>query len=452
MLIFFFLALNFFFVASEFAFVKIRITHMTALANQGSRRAKRVLDIIHDLDRSMSSTQLGISLASIGVGFVAERFFTGLIISILQLFGIGAESIDNIEAIGFFTGYIIGTYLHVVIGELVPKSLAIRFSEKTALLFAEPFWWFMKATNWFLEVLIWSANFVLRIFGVPLVQESFHEAYSEDELKLIIENSIESGELEEYESKLIYKIFEFTDRTAKEILTPRHEIKALPTTSSLSDVITLAKQTGHSRFPVYKDKIDDVVGFVHIKDALIHMDDNNGASNTKVDQFLRPVIIVHEGYPIDDLLKDMQQQQTQVAIIVDEWGSVEGIITIEDILEAIVGPINDEFDPDVEEQEIIEDEGIFVPGTISIDEFNEILEKHNYEHQVQPTGDAVTLAGYLLELNESKIPEEGSVISDGKLFYKILEIEHNRIEKVEVTDHLIQPKPEVEAKPDSPKE
>ncbi|RMG37079.1 MAG: HlyC/CorC family transporter, partial [Methanobacteriota archaeon] len=384
-LIAFFLALNFFFVASEFAFVRVRITHMTTLANQGSKRAKRVLSIIHDLDRSMSSTQLGISLASIGVGFVAERFFTSILIGVLELVGVNTATVPNLEGIGFVMGYLIGTYLHVVIGELVPKSLAIRFAEQTALICAEPLYWFMKISDWFLVVLIKSANLVLKLFKVPLAEETFTEVYSEDELKLIIENSIESGELEEYESQLIYNIFDFTDTQAKEILTPRYEIKALPEEAPIKDVLQLAKETGHSRFPVYRESLDNVLGFVHIKDALLHYDENNGTSEHTVAEHLRPVITVHEGFPIDDLLKEMQKQQTQVAVVVDEYGSVMGIITIEDILEAIVGPIKDEFDSIEKQDELLtKDQVLLVNGTIPIDEFNELLNKYNIDVEIKP--------------------------------------------------------------------
>lgn len=414
---------------------------MTTLANQGSKRAKRVLTIIHDLDRSMSSTQLGISLASIGVGFVAERFFTSLLIGSLQFVGVNTETIPNLEGIGFVLGYMLGTYLHVVIGELVPKSLAIRFAEQTALICAEPLYWFMKASDWFLMVLIWSANLFLKLFKVPLAEETFTEVYSEDELKLIIENSIESGELEEYESQLIYNIFDFTDTQAKEILTPRYEIKALPENAPIKQVLVLAKETGHSRFPVYRGSLDNVLGFVHIKDALLHYDENNGTDEHTVSEHLRPVIIVHEGFHIDDLLKEMQKKQTQVAVVVDEYGSVMGIITIEDILEAIVGPIKDEFDSEEKQDEIAsKDEVLLVNGTIPIDEFNELLERYNIDYKIEPKSDVVTLAGYLLELTESKIPKEGQIVTDGTLFFKVVKMENNRIEKVEIRDHLIRPK------------
>ncbi len=440
-LIMFFLGMNFFFVASEFAFVRVRVTHMTTLANQGSKRAKRVLDIIHDLDRSMSSTQLGISFASLGIGFIAEKFFTGILISLMYLLGVNLDLISNIEGFGFVIGYFLGTYLHVVVGELVPKSIAIRFAEKTALFCAEPLYWFMKTTNWFLYLLIVSSNLVLRLVGIPPAQETFGEVYSEDELKLIIENSIEGGELEEYESKLIYNIFEFTDTTAKEILTPRHEVAALPDTAKIHEVIELAKKTGHSRFPVYHEELDDIIGFIHIKDALIYYEMGNGTKEHTVSEHLRPVITVHEGYPIDDLLKDMQKQQTQVAVIVDEYGNLQGIITIEDILEAIVGPIKDEFDSlEKQDEETTDDEGIVVAGTIPIDEFNDLLKKYNIKTEIHPKSDVVTLAGYILEKLESKIPKKGQVIDDGNLFFKILEMDKNRIEKVEVSDHLIMAK------------
>ncbi len=425
-----------FFVASEFSFVKVRSSKMKLLEKEGNKRATKVLFISKHLDDALSSTQLGISLASIGIGFVAEALFTSFLLSFLGIFGITEKSIPSLAGIGFVTGYVLGTYFHVVLGELFPKSIAIRKAEATALWLSSPMYWFMKVSTYPMHFLNWSAEHVLRLFNIQPISEFHGNVFGEEELKLIIQQSLRGGELEEYESRLIYRIFQFTDTPVKSLITPRHAIKALSSTATLDEVITLAKETGYSRFPIYQDKLDSIIGFVHIKDAIAKLDEKTNGSKNLVSGYLRPVITVHENHPVDDLLQEMQKQRTQVSVVVDEWGSVAGIITIEDILEAIVGPIRDEFDY-YEDGSLISKSknGLIVLPKITIAEFNEYLQNLRPNVFLREEGDAVTLAGYLLDLIDSKIPNEGDTLSDSTFDYKILKMNGNRIEKVLVLDH-----------------
>ncbi|MDH5401845.1 MAG: hemolysin family protein [Candidatus Heimdallarchaeota archaeon] len=440
-LIIFLIILNGFFVASEFAFVRVRRTRVEELISNGSKGAKRALDIINDLDRSMSSTQLGITLASIALGFVGEPFFTSVLISLIfgvsDVFNLNFEitptNLPYIEGTAFLVAYFIVAYLHVVIGELAPKSVAIQHVEKTVLVCAEPLYWFMKLTSPLLRFFVWSSNSILKSLKIPVQDEVHGTVYSEDELKMIIENSIGKGEIEEYESKLIFNILEFTDTSVKKILTPRIDIKALPVTTNLKAILELSVATGYSRIPIYETDLDDVKGFIHIKDVVRYINGKD-TNLVKIDipKILRPVITVHEGKPLDDLLKEMQEQKTQVAIIIDEYGSFEGMVTIEDIIEAIFGPIRDEFDTEsIKNTIMINNENIIVGGQVSIEEFNKAISDGN-ESEIN-SEKSVTLAGYVLELFKSEIPTIGDIVKDDLFNYKIVKLDGHRIESIEIT-------------------
>ncbi|OLS28522.1 MAG: Magnesium and cobalt efflux protein CorC [Candidatus Heimdallarchaeota archaeon LC_2] len=430
--IIFLVLLNAFFVASEFAFVKVRPTQVNALIAAGSKRAVRVKSIIDDLDKSLSSTQLGITLASIALGIVGEEFFKALLLIIIETFGrlttldINTEH-PIIDSSAFITGYLIITFLHVTIGELAPKSISIQFAEKTAIILAEPLHWFMVLTDPLLKFFVWSSNSILRLINIPVADETHHQVYTENELKAIIADSIEQGELESYESRLIFNILNFTDRSAKSILTPRIDVKALPIDTTPIEILELSNNYGFSRIPIYGETLDDIKGFVHIKD-LIGYNLENDLSTFDINTILRSVIIIPENKPLDDLLKEMQLLKTQVAIVVNEYGSIDGIVTIEDILEYIVGPIEDEFDSDSRFEIEIIDDSIHSDGLITIEVFNSTLSQL-YGIEIQPDS-ANTLAGYIIELCKGELPSVETTIRDDQLEFKITELSGNRIESV----------------------
>lgn len=440
-LILFLIALNAFFVASEFAFVRIRKTRVQELLAMEAWYAKKMEKITNNLDRSMSSTQLGITLASIALGFVGEEFFISIITAFFDLVGIDFLDPNRTYLLAFIIGYFFISYLHVVLGELVPKSIAIQYAESTAKYCAIPLDYFMRITSPLLSFFVWTSNSILRLIRIPVADETHTQVFSEEEIKIIIEDSIKKGELEEFESSLIYNILDFTDTPAKSIITPRYKVSAVNINATLEEIITRSKDSGFSRFPVYKEKLDNILGFVHIKDVIASL---NGDPSKKMkerfdfENYMRDVIVVHEAKPIDDLLKEMQLNQIQVAILVDEWGSFEGIVTIEDIVEAIVGPILDEFDDSVKEKWITKskkyDNKYQVDAQIPIDEFNHFFAENDDELLIE-ANDSVTLAGFLLEMLESKIPRQGEIIVNHRFTFKILQVEGNRIENVEIQVH-----------------
>ncbi len=419
--------MNGFFVASEFALVRVRASRIRELISLGSKRAKRIQQISSDLNRTTSSAQLGITLASIALGIIGEEFFSHVISNFLNSIGISISD-KIVSVLAFLVGYMIITYMHVTLGELLPKMLSIQYTEKVALICAEPLYWFMFITSPLLNFFINSANMVAKIFGVPILTETHIQGYTEGELKIIIQDSIKRGVIEEYESQLIFNILQFTDKSVKDLLTPRIDIKALPATCNVNDIFNLSIKFGFSRLPIYETNLDKIIGFVHIKDTIHHIQSSSAFDITKI---LRKLIFVHEGKPVDDLLKEMQQQKTQVAIIVDEYGSVEGLVTLEDLIEAIIGPIEDEFDPyDHHDKIDINEDVISVGGLVSIEEFNQTLGEQ-FDNTIE-SEDSVTLAGYVLELFESEIPKVGEETHDNKFKYKISETTGNRIDLIEV--------------------
>lgn len=418
---------------SEFAFVKMRKTRVQEMIEQKLRGAESVMTVISHIDAYLSSTQLGITLASIGLGFIGEEF-------VQALFESTFPHLPNVVAISFILSYTVVTFSHVVLGELVPKSISIQKSELAARFAAPILIWFNRITSpilWILNVLTVA---VLALFKLKPAKEGLSPIYSEEELKMIIQESSTRGELEKFESDLIYRIFDFTDTPARSILTPRYKIVGVEINDTFEDVIRKSKESGFSRFPIFEGKIDNIKGLLHIKDVIAtiydaeHVSDES-INSIKVADIVRDVIIAHELKPVDDLLKEMQSKHIQVAILVDEWGSVEGIVTIEDIVEAIVGPIMDEFDAHQSEYISQRFENKFVINAqISIDDFNNIIKDEEIKIESM---ESVTLAGYLLEIVESKIPKTGDIIADGRIGYKILGVKNNRIEKVEVEIHPI---------------
>jgi CBS domain containing-hemolysin-like protein len=431
--IIFLILANGFFVASEFALIRVRASRIRELIAQGSKRAKRVQQITKDLNRTTSSAQLGITLASIALGFIGEGFFSEVITEFFHWTGFEISA-TIVSIMGFLIGYFIITYMHVTLGELLPKIVSIQYTERVALICAEPLYWFMFFTAPLLNFFVGSANVVSRIFRIPVLDETHVQAYTEEELKIIIRESIPKGEIEEYESKLIFNVLEFTDKTAKDLLTPRIDIQALPITSTVNDIFNLSIETGFSRIPIYKEELDTILGFIHIKDTIPLIQFSSDQKSTfDITNILRQVILVHEGKPIDDLLKEMQNIKTQVAIIVDEYGSVEGLVTLEDIIEAIIGPIEDEFDPfDMKETIEVKDNVLTSGGLVTIESFNEIL--HDKFGTTIVSENSITLAGYVLELFESEIPEEGEEIHDNNFYYKIRQTSGNRIDTIEVRE------------------
>ena len=366
LVVFFLVFLNGFFVATEFAMVKVRKSRIETLALQGNKRAKNTLIVVKDLNSYLSACQLGITLASLGLGWVGEPAVLRLLMPIFNLFHLPPSAEHSIA---FIIAFSIITGCHIVFGELVPKSLAIVSSEKIALSTAFPLILFYKVTYPVMWIFNHSTNWILKIFGLSQVDE--HESvHTDEEIKLLIEESYKHGLVDKTELTLVDNIFDFSDKTVKEIMVPRTDIINIFIEDSFDDIISYTLNEQLTRYPVCKGNKDNVIGFIHIKDLYKQKIEGNGQD---IKNIIREIKLVPESMLISELLKIFKKEKVQVALIIDEYGGTAGLVTIEDILEEIVGEIQDEFDE--EEDEIIktEDNSYIVDGKVLIEDITELL-------------------------------------------------------------------------------
>ncbi|MEW6637961.1 MAG: hemolysin family protein, partial [Actinomycetota bacterium] len=357
-------ALNGFFVAAEFALVRVRESRIVQLEQEGSARAGMVHETLRDLDAYLSVCQVGITVASLGLGWVGEPAVAHLIEPVLASAGIENERI--ISVVAFALGFGAITYVHLVFGEQAPKYFSIQKAEGVSLWISGPLKLFMflfRPVVWLVNT---STNFVLKPWGIRLGEQM--ETHSEEELRIMISSAAASGELDPEERDYINNVFDFGDTVAREIMVPRPDIEALRSDSSLEELVDAAIFGRYTRYPVYEGDLDHVLGAVHVKDLLRAARDPEAFDIKKI---VRDCLVVPENKPIEEILREFQKRKMQMAIVIDEWGSVEGLITIEDVLEEIVGEIQDEFD---EGEATIEEVGgglYAVDGRIPITEVNE---------------------------------------------------------------------------------
>lgn len=366
LLVFVLVFLNGFFVATEFAMVKVRKSRIETLIIQGNKRAKRTLIVVKDLNSYLSACQLGITLASLGLGWVGEPAILRLLMPIFNLFNL-PSSIEH--SIAFIIAFSIITGCHIVFGELVPKSLAIISPEKIALSTAFPLIFFYKLTYPVMWIFNHSTNWILKVFGLSQVDE--HESvHTDEEIKLLVEESYNHGLVDKTELTLVDNIFDFSDKTVKEIMVPRTDITNIFIEDAFDDIIDFTLKEQLTRYPVCKENKDNVIGFIHIKD--LYKQKIEG-SNQEIKNIIREIKLVPESMLISDLLKIFKKDKVQVALVIDEYGGTSGLVTIEDILEEIVGEIQDEFDE--EEDSIIkcEDNSYIVDGKVLIEDITEFL-------------------------------------------------------------------------------
>ncbi|MEJ7840429.1 MAG: hemolysin family protein [Rubrobacter sp.] len=393
--------LNGFFVAAEFALVRVRESRIVQLEQEGSARAGVVHDTLRDLDSYLSVCQVGITLASLALGWVGEPAVSRLIEPVLASLGVGSDRVVTVVSV--IMGFTVITYAHLVFGEQAPKYFSIQRAERVALWISRP----LTISRLLLRPVVWvvnaSTNFILRPWGIRLGEEM--EAHSEEELRIMITSSTASGVLDPEEREYLNNIFDFGDRVAREILVPRPDIEALPSDAPLAELAERAAFGRYTRYPVYEGELDNILGAVHVKDLFRAAgEDPKGFDIRGV---IRECLVVPENKPIEQILREFQTRKLQMAIVIDEWGSVEGLITIEDVLEEIVGEIQDEFD---EGEAAIEPigEGLFaVDGRIPITDVNE------HFNLDLPHEDFETIGGYVLG-SLGRPPEAGdSVEADG---------------------------------------
>lgn len=412
------IAFTAFFVMTEFAIVKIRTSRIDQLVLEGRKNALDAKKVITNLDGYLSACQLGITITALGLGYLGESTFEKIFHPIFDAIGLPPELSGYMS---FAFAFIFMTYIHVVIGELAPKTLAIQKAERITLLTAKPIIWFYRIMYPFIWLLNGSANGLVRLFGLHPASEH-EEAHSEEELRMILSDSYESGMINQSEYGYVSRIFAFDDLLAKEIMVPRTDMVCLYIDKPLASNLQIIKREQYTRFPVVRGDKDQVVGMVNTKQFFLEFDDN---SNIDLSKLIHPAMTVSEAIPIKKLLRKMQQEGTHMAILIDEYGGTSGMITIEDILEEIVGEIRDEFDDD-EERELLQPEPnrLIVDGKVTINRVNDLLQTD------LSTDELDTIGGWLYGHNSELV--KGDIWSYRDLTFKVLEKKTHRYTKLEI--------------------
>lgn len=408
-----------FFVATEFAIVKIRPTQIDYLIESGNKRAVHAKKILNNLDGYLSACQLGITVTALGLGWLGEPTIMRLLSPLFDEFNLNA-TITSV--LSFAIAFIIITFLHVVIGELAPKTIAIQKAEEITLLLAKPLIWFYKLMYPFIWLLNGSARQVIRLFGFKPIDD--HEvAHTEEELRLILSESYKSGEINQAEMTYVNNIFEFDERVAKEIMVPRTEIICFYKENSFDKNIEIVYEGQFTRYPVADNDKDSIIGLINIKDIVTGRFDKN--KPITVDKYIRPIIHVSEVTPIKQLLLKMQKERIHMAIVNDEYGGTAGLVTVEDILEEIVGEIRDEFD--VNESPLVEKQdnnSMVVSGKLQLEEVNELLGIDLDEEAID------TIGGWIFAKNLDATV--GTVIEHEGFQFIVEEIEGFHIKKIKI--------------------
>lgn len=416
------IALTAFFVASEFAIVKVRSSRIDFLIAEGNKRAIPVKTVITNLDEYLSACQLGITVTALGLGWLGKPAIKHMFDSLFARWEVPPSLADVLSVILVFMFI---TFFHVVVGELAPKTLAIQKAEQVSLLVARPLIFFYRFAFPFIWMLNGSARFVTRMFGLQPAKEH-EEVHSEEELRMLVSESYKNGEINQSEFKYVNKIFEFDDRIAKEIMVPRTEMYILDKDIPVREALQRMANERYTRYPIIDGDKDHVIGFVNFKDIFTDFVNHDGVSKETVQQYIRPIILVIESIAIHDLFLKMQRERTHIAILIDEYGGTSGIVTVEDILEEIVGDIQDEFDTD-EQPEIqhISETKTILEGKVLVNEVNALLGLSIDDEDVD------TIGGWILTKHLEI--EEGDIVEIENYKFCIKELDGHYIKHIEVT-------------------
>ena len=416
------IALTAFFVATEFAIVKVRSTKIDQLVEEGKTGALSAKQVITHLDEYLSACQLGITVTSLGLGWIGEPAVASVLEPLLLKMSVPASAT---HIISFIIAFALVTYLHVVIGELAPKTVAIQKAETITLLVARPIIIFYKVMCPFIWVLNGSARLITKAFGLKLASEG-ELAHSEEELRIILSDSYKSGEINQSEFKYVNKIFEFDDRIAKEIMVPRTEVVTLSADDSLEHAFKVAREERFTRYPIIDGDKDHILGMINVKDLYTYMLTADDYKDLKLDTLVRPIIRIIDTVPIQELLMKMQKERIHMAILMDEYGGTSGLVTVEDILEEIVGEIQDEFDQDeIAEIRTIAEGHYIIDAKVLISQVNDLLGLHINDEDID------TIGGWIL--TEDYEVKQGDVITHENFNFTIQEMEEHHIKYIEVS-------------------
>lgn len=360
-----------FFVATEFAIVKVRTSRIEQLVQEKKKGALAAQRVVTHLDEYLSACQLGITITALGLGWVAEPTVAKMLTPLVELISLPAAVTHTIA---FIISFSIVTYLHVVLGELAPKSFAIQKAEQVTLLFSPMIIWFYRLAYPFIWLLNGSARIIVSWFGIKSAGEH-EEAHTEEEIQILLDDSLKQGEINSVEHRYVKNIFEFDETDAKDVMVPRREMTILESNQDIRHVMSLAEEEGYTRYPVIAEDVDNVIGFINVKDiAFDFVKNGEEILSHTLDKYIRPIIFVHETTPIKMVLQQLRLKRSQMAIVTDNYGGTSGLVTIEDIIEEIVGEIRDEFDDDeIDDIRRISETEIMVSGKALIEDVNGFL-------------------------------------------------------------------------------
>lgn len=405
---------NAFFAAAEIAFISLNDAKIDKQAKEGNKKAKKIRKMLKEPSKFLATIQIGITLAGfLSSAFAADAFASELAPKLNSLINLGINTWNTISII-IIT--LILSYFSLVFGELVPKRMAMKNPEKIAFGSIGVIRLIHIIASPIVNFLNFSTNSICKLFGIGPQDE---ETVTEEEIRMMVDVGEEKGSIDEEEKELINNVFEFNDKTVSDVMIHRTEVYAIDIQSNIEDILSELKEYKYSRIPVYEENIDNIVGVLFIKDLLAYA---YTKKEVKIKKIMRPAYFVSESKPINEFFKEMQRDKQQLAIVLDEYGGTAGIITMEDIIEELVGNIFDEYDDVEKEYEKIDDNTFLINGSVSIFDLRKILEIDI------PEGDYDTLSGYLIELL-GRIPQddEKPVIETEKVTYKIEEYEEKRI-------------------------
>lgn len=421
--ILFLLFVNAFFVAAEFSLVKVRKTRLEQLSNEGNSNAKKALKLVNDVNRMLAAAQLGVTIASIALGWVAESTIVQIIEPVIKFFTVNNSAVSA-HVIAVPVSFVLVTYFHVLLGEQLPKCISLRHPESLSLLIATPMDVFITLLKPFVLLLEVSGNKILSACHANSEDASL--VHSTEELDMLVDASYNEGVLNETEAEMLHNMFKFSDLMAKQVMIPRTDMVCIPNDISYEELNRTAMENQYTRYPVYEENIDKILGFIHVKDLYTMA---MTKENYSINKLIRPLILVPETMTLDNLIIEFKKRHCQIAVVIDEFGGTSGLITLEDVLEEIIGDVQDEFDEDAEAdiKEVAENTYI-ANGMMRIDEFVDFFELKESQFEED---DVDTIAGLVVKLL-GRIAEVNDKVSFHGLTFTVKEIDGARITKLQV--------------------
>jgi len=420
----FLIVLNAFFAASEIALISMNDTKLRLMAEEGNKKAVLLKKLVDEPSRFLATIQIGITLAGFFASAFAAGNFSGELVKVIKLTGVSIPD-KVLESIAMVMITIVLSYFSLVFGELAPKRLAMKKAEPIAMLVASPLSFLSALTSPFVKFLTFSTNTVVRLFGVDPTKEE--ENVTEEEIRMMVDVGEERGTIDEAEKEMINNIFEFNNKIVSEIMTHRTEIAALPISANLEEVTEFINTEKYSRVPIYEDTIDNIIGIMHSKYLIKYIAEGNDSDKFNLRNLIRKPYYVPSSKRTDELFRELQKKRTHMAVIIDEYGGTAGIVTLEDLIEEIVGNIFDEDDEIVKDIDKLDENTFVINGTTSLDAVRDYFEVD------LPTEDYDTLSGFVIG-QLGRIPDDGDSpsIEFNGLVFKVDKVDEKRVAKVKV--------------------